>query len=359
MSDITQAVVQDEIASSLMDAPVVGSWMDGEIADHGAEEAPTEIAEQPESDGRLSENDVEQLAGQVARPGESLQREGQQSQNQPEQNQPQEATPQQIQESIQALDAVVEQHQLDDPALASEFAEGFCQAFNVDPLVAGVDVKALGHTMSKVAFSAAQIYDATGGDPSKIGAIQPQMAQAFSSEFLRSWGVDPRQVQVDSQQLASTVLGGVMNFFDTYQKLGGKVTNLEQLNSPEASEYFLTSFLKAFGVETPVDRGMALRFADACGKYLIGFLGKVQQVQPQASRGRGQASRSSASRARGKFRTNNDLYDPETLDAVANERMPRNDDAEFAAKPRAQRSRFTSNSDLFDEDTLSLLNTRL
>ena len=351
MSDITQAVVQDEIASSLMDAPIVGSWQDEALADHVEEAEPQESTEQAERTSPLSDAELDELGRQ---------REGQQPHSEREQAAPVELSAEQIQEGFDKLNATVEQHGLNDAGLAKEFSDGFCQAFGLDAYNAGVDVEQMGNVMAKTALSAMQIYESSGGDPSKIGPIPAAAAKQFSYEFLKSWGVDPRTTSVNEPLLASTVLGGVMNFIDTYTRSGGKVQSLEQLNSPEAAEYFLGNFLRAFGVEAQVDRGMALRFADAAGKYLLGFIGKVSQIQPQAanSRGRAQAGRTQGRtqnrrQASSRMRSNQDIFDDETLEAVEREHFGRSDEREtFAAKPRAARSRFATNVDLFDERTM-------
>jgi hypothetical protein len=353
MSDITEAVAQAEIADSLMDAPIVGSWQDDALADHGEEAEGRESVEQAErSTSPLSDAELDELAQQ--------QRETQQQPAEQEQSAA-EPSAEQIQESFERLDATVEQHGLNDAGLAKEFSDNFCQAFGLDSYNAGVDVQQMGNVMAKTALSAMQIYESSGGDPSKVGPIPAAAAKQFSYEFLKSWGVDPRTTSVNESLLASTVLSGVLNFVDSYMRAGGRVQSLEQLNSPEVAEYFLGNFLKAFGVETQVDRGMALKFADAAGNYLLKFMGKVGQIQPQAanSRGRAQASRTQATRtqsrrqASSRMRSNQDIFDDETLEAVEREHFGRTDDREtFAAKPRGARSPFTTNTDLFDAHTM-------
>lgn len=360
MSDISQAIVQDEIASSLMDAPIVGSWADGSLAESGVDVESAQIEpglEQERTDGSLSDQERDDLARSVSKPGESFQKEGAQKAQPSAEQQSQPLTAEQIQEGIVALDGVIEQHQLNDPASANEFANEFCGAFGLDVYSSGVDVKGLGNVMAKTAFSALTAYDASGGDPSKLAPIPPASAQAFSREFLRAWGVDPRETAVDEQLLANTVFAGAMNFLDSYQKYGGKVSDMDQLNSPEAAEFFLGNFLKAFGLETQVDRTMALKFADAAGKYLLGFMAKVNQMQPQAQpserrAGSGRRAQSSARRS-SRFQSNADIFDEETLEQIQREKMARSQDAEeFRPKQRASRSPFATNSDLFDGPTM-------
>src|ERR1700674_5527188 len=244
--DVTNAETQATIADSLLGEP--------EPAEQTADEQGGQFEEFDRSQDHFSSDEID-------RAGEFFEEAPQGRQSaQPEQTPPAQTAPQSIQESVAALDAVVQEHSLNDAALAKDFAAGFCEAFGTDLYTAGANVEGLGNVMAKTALSAAQLYDSVGGDLSKVpGEIHPESAKAFSYDFLRAWGVDPRTTQVNEQLLAGTVLQGVLNFYATYQARGGKVTSVDQLNSPEMAEHFLGNFLRAFGVEGPVDRGMALR----------------------------------------------------------------------------------------------------
>jgi hypothetical protein len=313
--DVSNAAFQDEIANSLLGDP--------EPVEQPAEE---QGGFEPEEFDRSEDHF---FSDEIDRAGESFAKAPEQS----EPTQPQaETAPQSIQESIQTLDAVVQEYELNDPAIAKDFATEFCEAFGTDLFTSGANVEGLGNVMAKTALSTAQIYDSVGGDLSKLPAeIPPESAKAFTHDFLRAWNVDPRTVQVNEQLLTGTVLQGVLNFYASYQQLGGKVTSVDQLNSPEMAEHFLGNFLRAFGVETQVDRGMALRFADAAGKYLLGFMGKLNAMPPQTARPQPQR-RASASRSSGQQRSS----------ARASSRGP------------GRSTRFQTNSDLFDDDTMNL-----
>jgi len=317
--DVTNAETQATIADSLLGDPEPGE----QTTD--AQGGQFESEEFDRSQDHFSSDEID-------RAGEFFEEAPQARQSaQPEQTQQQaEAAPQSIQEGIQALDAAVEQYELNDPLSAKDFASEFCESLGSSLYDSGVNVEAFGGVMAKTALSAAQIYDSVQGDISKIPAqIAPESAKAFTYDFLKAWGVDARTVQCNEQLLAGTVFQGVLNFYATYQQLGGKVTSVDQLNSPENAEHFLGNFLKAFGVETQVDRTVALRFADAAGKYLLGFMGKLNQIQPEPARP--QRSRAGASRSSGQQR--------------ATGRAPRK-----AASDRS--TRFRTNGDIFTDDVM-------
>jgi hypothetical protein len=136
--------------------------------------------------------------------------------------------------------------------------------------------------------------------------------------------------------LANTAFRGALNFFDTYTQFGGKVTDMAKLNAPEAAQMFLSSWLQAFGVNRPVGREESLKFADACGKYFLSFLGRrgaaqdriaATQNQGRQSRGRSRGQRVPAQFREGikgakppRFKTNsgpNDPFNNQTMDEYA------------------------------------------
>jgi len=318
--DVTNAETQATIADSLLGDP--------EAVEQTAEEQGGQFEEFDRSQDHFSSDEIDRAGEFFDETPEQVQS---RQASQPEQTQQQtQPEPHSVQESVAALDALVQEHSLNDAALAKDFAAGFCEAFGTDLYTAGANVEGLGNVMAKTALSAAQLYDSVGGDLSKLPTeIPPESAKAFTYDFLRAWGVDPRTTQVNEQLLTGTVLQGVLNFYATYQARGGKVTSVDRLNSPEMAEHFLGNFLKAFGVEGPIDRGMALRFADAGGKYLLGFLGKLNAIQPQpvrSQRPRASATRSSVqqrssvrapSKGSGRstrFRTNGDIFTDDVMD---------------------------------------------
>jgi len=248
------------------------------------------------------------------------------------QEQPQAPTPAEVQAGVEKLDSAVKEYGLNEPTDARQFADEFCGAFGSDVFKSGVDVEALGGVMSKTALSALNVYAATGGDLSKMGDIPPQSAQAFAHDLLKGIGVDPRSLNVDTMLLARTTLGGMVNFLNSYQRYGGRVTDLAKLNDPQQAEFYLQNFLKAFGQEGPVNRATAVKFADACAKQMLRVMGRISQVQTQRNEARQKQTRSRGPRATAKereairaarvprFRTNagpGEPFDAETMDTYA------------------------------------------
>jgi hypothetical protein len=305
-SDISNAVFQDRLADSLVDPegarPLNSFDVDSASDERMAEEWPNGFGDEAEGvppggdDELLGDIEAQQQPEYVAEQEQAPDAETQ-------------AEPQSIHDGLQALDATIEQYQLNDPESAGEFTNAFCDAFGVNAVTAGVDAQALGNVMSKTALSALNVYEACGGDPSRVQPIPEEAAQAFTREFVKSWGLDPREVQVDAQGLTNTVLGGVLNFLHTYQSFNGRVTDMDQLNSADNAVHYLGGILRAFGIDAVPDRAIAIRFADACGNYLLNFLGKVQQIQQPAPK----ASRSSrrGGNSPSRFQSNRDIFDDE------------------------------------------------
>jgi len=350
--DITLQAAQDEIAESLV-APIEPRGGSQGAAQGNGEALADLSADRTDWRSELApQEELDRLAASVARPGESWQREAEQRQAQQQpQEQAQQYTPEQIREGMQALDTLIQQHQLNDPVSAKDFASDFCQAFGTDAFQSGVNVEALGNVMAKTAISAAQIFEHLQTNPGQLNQqlVPPESARAFTYDFLRAWGVDPRTVPVNESLLAETVLRGALNFYDAYQRSGGKVTSLDQLNDPAAAEYFLSQFLAAFGIQDSVDRATALKVADAGGKYLLSFLPKLGQIQPANQTAR----RAGGQRAGKRFRTNNDIFAPEILERLDLEKAHGRNTGEFAPKGRRGSSRFRTNQDIFSDDVMS------
>lgn len=343
MADITEAVHQQEVADSILDAPIVATLShEGNFieAAEGFSDAPEGESQFENPEDYLAqavfdqEHDAQKLGDDGLRA--KLEREGiepeqreaapEREQAQEGQEQPHTATPAEIQAGIEQLDNVVKEYGLNEPADAREFASDFCGAFGSDIFKAGVDVESLGGVMSKTALSALNVYRATGGDLSKIGEIPEQSAQAFAHDLLKGMGVDPRSINVDAMLLARTTLGGMVNFLRTYDAYGGKVTDLAKLNDPRQAEFYLQNFVKAFGQDGPVNREAAVRFADACAKQLLRVVGKISQVNAQRAQEQQRQPRSRGPRVpaglrdgvRGskapRWKTNQDIFDGATMD---------------------------------------------
>jgi len=253
--------------------------------------------------------------------------------NEEQQEQPHAPTPEEVQAGVERLESSVKEYGLNEPADARTFADEFCGAFGTDVYKAGVDVGALGSVMAKTAYSALEIFAATGGDLSKMSEIPAQNAQAFAHDLLKGMGVDPRSMNVDASLLARTTLGGMVNFLNTYNSYGGKVTDLAKLNDPQQAEFYMQNFMKALGIEGQVNRETALKFADACAKQMLRIIGKVSQVQAQRNeqrqpRSRGQRGRVPQQFRDGikgsrvpKFRSNADIFSGDAVEAAMSQKL--------------------------------------
>jgi hypothetical protein len=358
--DIKDVLVQDAVADSLADAPIVGSWNAQSLSETPLEpEQPQQADAQQEALADLNtdredwhwrpqDQEPDSYVAQEAARRSQAQERPQQQQQQQEAPPP---TPEAVQDSIAQLDTFVREQNLNDPASAHQFAEEFCGAFGSDMYKSGVNVEGLGNVMAKTAVSALNAYQWCNGDISRLGPIPAESARAFTSEFLRAWGVDPRAVQVNERQLAETVFLGAVNFLGTYQQFGGKVSNLDQLNNPEAAEWFLGSFLQAVGVQNAaVDRTVALKLADAGGKYLLSFMNKVGQLQPRQQASRRQSGQRASRRG---FRTNQDIFSPDVLERLDLEKTPQRKGQDFTPKARRVTSPFQSNQDIFNSESLA------
>jgi hypothetical protein len=306
-SDVRNSEWQQSVADSL-------------LGDEAQYEEQPEVEETDPDELSLDEQIADSLVDQPEQEVEEYEEEVEQEeeleyQSEPEQQQV-EVTTQDIQASIQQLDQTVTELGLNDAAAAMQFAQDLTVPFGGDPSV--VNSQQLGQTMAKVVVSAAQIFEQTGGDPSQAGAIPRDAAVAFTNDFLRSWGIDPRTSPVDSQQFASVMLAGTMNFIQAAQTYGLDAS-MDRLNLPEAAESFANAFHRCFGINQPASREYALALADAGGRYIISTLRKLeahQQAQRPARQSQPRQSRPGRTSSGQRFRTNSDLFDEDTLSAL-------------------------------------------
>jgi hypothetical protein len=318
MADITAAIEQDQVATSLLsdsDQQALAAEYDPSLAgviDRGEEEQ--EYGAEFEDQGDPEADDRDQVNWGLEAEKELYLQEQERLQQEQEAQEPQEQpqlSPQEIQAGIQQLDQVVTELQLNDPAEAAQLATDLQLPANC----AGP----LGQVMAKTALSALGVWEQAGGDLSRVPPIPQEAAVAFSNDLLRALGVDPRMSETNPQQLADTFMLGAFSFIDAVHQHGVHAS-LETLNSPEGAQFFANNLMACLGVEGPADREAALRLADAGGRYLLSVLqrwGAVQQEQqPQPS----QRSRSSGQRSsRSRFQSNSDLFDDEAEAAYRHE----------------------------------------
>jgi hypothetical protein len=335
MARIEDAIFQDDIANSLLgpeaEQEQAPEQTESEYAVHGDDLLDEAIAEHDVAD-RFGNGDERVETRRQERPETETSEQPQErlrSERAPQESEQRHApTPEEVQAGVERLDSGVKEFGLNEPADARQFADEFCGAFGTDVYKAGVDVGALGGVMAKTALSAIDVYHATGGDLSKMGEIPAQNAQAFAHDLLKGMGVDPRSMNVDAMLLARTTLGGMINFLNTYQSYGGKVTDLAKLNDPQQAEFYMQNFMRALGIEGQINREAALKFADACAKQMLRVMGKISQVNEQRAasqerqpRGRSRGQRVPAGMREGirgskapRFKSNQDVFDGGTMD---------------------------------------------
>jgi hypothetical protein len=310
-SDITNSVSQEAIADSILDAPIVGDhrrlsvdtvsderifeeWPNQQVDFELEGEQPEQEPEQLETEGQeFADDELNQILDEAQA---SIRDEAQ----------PEVLTPAEIAQNLQQLDAAITEHQLVDPMSAQALANDLTLPYGGDPRQ--VDSNLLGSAMAKTVVSALQIFDSCQGDPSKINenTIPPAAANLFTSEVLRSFGIDPRLTSVDSMHLARVALGGMLNFVSTVNE-HGLDTSMDRLNSPEAAQWFGNEVNKAFGINEPMDRQAAIALADGFGRFAVGVMQRLKQVNPPTE------VRQSRSRPKpsSRFRSNRDLFDNE------------------------------------------------
>jgi hypothetical protein len=276
-SDIRNAPLQQALENSLTDsdANVIGDhrsneWFEGVEESFEDEQAPEEVEAEPEQRDYSAEREAfraQQEKDQILDEAEASLR---------EQEQPVELTPAQISEGISQLGQAVEQLGLNDAPAAQQLAYDLTAPFGG---AEGVNPALLGDVMSKTVLSALQVHEAQADNP-QLGPIHPAAAQAFTSDFLRAFGVDARMANVDSQHFAGTVLVGTLNLLDAVKQYGPNAA-VEKLNSPAGAEWLMTNINKAFGINAPVDRATALHIADAGARYVLSLLGKLPRQAEQ------------------------------------------------------------------------------
>jgi len=317
MMDVSNAEIQDEIANSLL-----GDEYQDDVSDP-SEAGAGEGQEEQIADSLGDEPQAELEADEL----EAQQFETEPGQEQQDPQQQVEWTPQAIQEGLQSLASDVDRLELNDEAAAGRLSYDLTAPFGIDP--ASIDSKALGSTMAKVVLSAHQNFEKTGGDASQV-PIPRDSAVAFTNDFLRSWGLDPRTISINPEQFSSVILAGTMNFLQAANTYGLDAS-LDRLNTPEAAEAFANAFHKCFGQNQPVTRDYALKIADAGGRYILSTLKKLAAHQAQAPPGQQQRSRQGRSSSGAR------------QGSGARQSQPRS---------RAGQQRFQSNADLFDDATM-------
>ena len=318
-SDVTNSSFQDALADSLVaegeSVPLSSIDIDSAADSRMSEEWESGFDDEPAEPEQYanSEQDDEQRAEPPEFDDEhnAILDDAEQylAQQQAEANRP--LTPAELNAGIQQLGERADQLGMNDQTAAQTLAYNLSVPFGAAPNT--IDSQALGSVMSKTVLSALDIYTANGGNLEGLGGIPPAAAQAFTSDLLSAMHVDPRMASVDSNALASLVLGATLNVVDTVNRYGLDA-RVENFNDPRVAEFFVSNLYRAFGVDAPVNRAEALHIADSFAKYVMSGLrqASARQVQPQPQRS---GKRQAASRS-GKvlpWNSNRDVFDEEAI----------------------------------------------
>lgn len=351
MSDITQAVQQDEIANSILDAPIVGSWKDATLSEQPVEQPQPQSVE-PGGDLLADLETDRQDSRELSREESSERTHETQPDAQPQQEQIADPSPSQVRETVENLDAFNEQHQLADDLRTREFSLALAE---LGQPLNSINQGELGKALDRLSLSALQMAE---GQPGQFPSIPPSMAAELCFTVLPAIGVDPRDPSVDREYVANTLHGAAINIHRTAQEQG--TDDVRRLNDPQMAQFAFFHLAKGFGMqlEWPLSdaaRGIALKLADGFAKYVLSYRQKVaqnfhpeQETQPRNRSGRKQGGTPRIQR----FRTNNDIFDNETLERAELERVPRADARDFSPKAKRSTSRFETNSDIFSDDVM-------
>jgi len=283
-ADVSNAGKAELIGDSILgDSNILGDhrsneWFEG-VENSFENDEPMDYEAEAQEGEPQPQRDYSQERAQFRQAQEDAKTLDMAEQSQREQSQPVELTAAQINEGISQLGAAVEQLGLNDAPAAQQLAYDLTAPFGGGE---GVNPALLGDVMSKTVLSALQVHEAQADNP-QLGPIHPAAAQAFTSDFLRAFGVDARMANVDSQHFASTVLVSTLNLLDAVKQYGPNVA-VETLNSPAGAEWLMTNINKAFGINAPVDRATALHIADAGARYILSLLGKLPRQAEGAQR---------------------------------------------------------------------------
>jgi len=321
-SDVSNSAAQSAIADSILDGDnIIGSHADPnwfeQTEDSFENDEPMGYETSPEQEQR-EPVDLDELGQRLADEHEhnEILNQAEASLHQQENQPAPELTPQQIAANIQQLDEKAEQLGLKDVTSAAQLAYDLTVPFSAAPN--SIDSTGLGSTMAKTLLSAVNIYKESGGNISNLGPIHPVAAERFTSDLMRSFGIDTRMAPVDSQAIAQTILGGTLAVIATVDQYGWD-TPIERLNNAENAQFFADRLFQALGAG-PADRGTALHLADAFAKYVVNGLQQLRRVDAQQREQR--PARRQTTQSRRARSWNEDIFgDPEVLERLRMERL--------------------------------------
>jgi hypothetical protein len=270
--DISNAALQDELASSLLDAPIVGNWMDGNW-DSAADERVAE--EWPNGFGgdEAEELSPDQLA---LGPGERWQSETEEGEQEVEQEdgqqfdpestqQTQEFTEEEVNSQIGQLYDVIEQSGLNDRGAAQQLGYDLTAPFGADS--ANVDSDALGQAMSVLGASSIEFY-LGGGRIENAPPIHAAAASYLTTGIAQAFGMDDSifdtQRSQDLAEFTRTSYLGILDAFNT----NGIDAPLHRVNAAETAQAAGNRLNQIFGINEPMPLQHAMYLANSFATYV-------------------------------------------------------------------------------------------
>jgi len=368
VSDITDALSQADIEDSLLDAPIVAQlrgdapFVSGDQTDEGDGPQQSIYADgvallqeelkddDPEGVGlpavlKYGDAEVERrIAERGGQPEQEQPQERLRSERAPQESEQQEQpqriadpTPEQVRDTIQHLDTMSEQFQLNEGS--REFAA------RLEPLLGPEVYKneaQISNAVSRYTISAREDVlnqvKATGGfDANQVTPLSPAMVREGSRAIASFFGINPQLTPLhDESRVANFGRLAFANFAYTWGQSDGK-TPVSELNDGNLAVWIVQNIAYGLtGTTEPVNRKWAVDFVNAITerasklfpKIREGLEGSGQQKQPRARGQRipaGLRDGIRGSKGPRKFQTNSgpdDPFDPQTM-ATYHERTAR------------------------------------
>ena len=360
MPRIEDSVFQEEIASSLL-SPVEQeqeqAQPEAETSEYSV--ASTDllneaIAEQGDDRFVLGDEESDRLRSergdrpepQQEQPTLSLEeritRQEEARQEQPQEKpQTAEVSPEQYRQSIEQIDARVNELGLSDDAhtFAAECAPFLGgAALENAPLLASLTSRATIGARDALlsAYQSGAVDPAGDLDFGKIAPVGPIAARECSRAFAEicgiNWQMNPPANEI---QLANTLHLGLANLLHAHVRMGG-TTNPQELNEKQTCVWFAEALQKGLtGKENPISEEKAVQFVN---KLTGRVLGIIQKIRAGEQAHQAQGSRSNGARGRGqripaqfregirgakapRFQSNQDIFEPSVVAAATTQRL--------------------------------------
>jgi len=254
------------------------------------------------------------------------------SEQQEQAQQTAEPTPQQVRETIQHIDTLSEQFQLNEGS--REFAA------SLEPLLGPEVYKneaQLSQAVSRYTISARedvlnQVKAKGYFDATEVPPLSHAMVREGSHAVARFFGIDPQMNPLHDEPLVANFMRlGIANFINTWGQSDGK-TDVAGLNDGNLSVWIVQNIAKGLtGSTEPVNRKWAIDFVNTITRRVAASLPKIRQglegnSQPRQSRARGQ--RIPAQFREGvkgsrvpTFKSNSDIFSGEAVAAAMSQKL--------------------------------------